>query len=258
MSSDRTKEILEYLHTHDRATVRELCEMFHVSDMTIRRSLQALEARQLITRFHGGAMLNAPKTQDDEFHLRMSLNPQLKVRLAHGCSQYLQKQITENQCSSVFIASGSTMLNFAKSLNLPPQVTAITDNLYVSQALLANGVGNIITIGGQILLPSANAVGFLAEQMISAFTPDLAFVSAPAVDHNGAVYVYNLLEANVYQAVIRVARHIVLSVDHTKFHQRNLVQLYTLDERFTLFTTKGAPENVLEQLRNRGVDVHVV
>lgn len=258
MSSDRTQEILEYLNTHGRATVKELCQIFNVSDMTIRRNLQALEAQKRITRFHGGAILNTQGECADEFEQRMALNAPLKAALARGCCQYAKEQIEHKKLTSIYIASGTTMLNFAKMLTLPDSVTAITDNVYVSQALLRNNVKNIITVGGQLVMPSANAVGFLAEQMISGFTPDLAFVGAPAVDHDGVVYVYNMMEANVYKTLIQKAYRTVLVLDHTKFDQRNLVQLYKLDERFTVITTEGAPKDVIKMLLARGVDVRIV
>ncbi len=258
MISDRTQEILEYLNIHGRATVKELCRIFDVSDMTIRRSLQVLESKNQVIRFHGGAILKQNEDSSDEFEQRMALNAPLKATLAQGCRQYALEQIKKQNLTSIYIASGSTMLNFARVLTLPDTVTAITDNVYVSQALLHNKVKNIITVGGQLLMPSANAVGFLAEQMIAGFTPDLAFVGAPAVDRNGVVYVYNMMEANVYKTLIQKAYRTVLVLDHTKFDQRNLVQLYDLDDRFTVITTEGVPEEVVNLLTERGTEVRIV
>src|SRR5687768_8825800 len=56
----RTKEIIQLLDTRGSVTVRELTELFDVTDVTIRRDLQELEEQGLLLRTHGGAVRPIP------------------------------------------------------------------------------------------------------------------------------------------------------------------------------------------------------
>lgn len=258
MKKSRSNEILEYLNVHKNATVNELCNVFHVSDMTIRRDLIKLESTHSITRFHGGAAINSNEAHADMFHKRMLINSDLKTKLGKACAEYAARQVRIGNCTSIFIASGSTLYEFAKQLDLPDSVTLITDNIYVSNALLNSGTSRIIMIGGQLLLSSANAVGFAAERMVSNFSTDIAFISTAALDENGTIYMFNPVESGMFNAIIESTRHVVLVADHTKLGKKNLVQLCTIDERFTLVTDSGAPAAMLDNYRKRGAEVIVI
>ena len=51
----RRLDILRIIRQKDEVKVEELAEEFNLSLMTVRRDLQYLEDRRLITRFYGGA-----------------------------------------------------------------------------------------------------------------------------------------------------------------------------------------------------------
>jgi DeoR/GlpR family transcriptional regulator of sugar metabolism len=53
---EREIEIIDLLNKHGSVTVRELVELFNVAEVTVRRDLQKLEARNLLLRTHGGAI----------------------------------------------------------------------------------------------------------------------------------------------------------------------------------------------------------
>ena len=54
--NDRHTRILSLLRERREIKVDELAQMFGVSPMTIRRDLQHLEDRGLVSRFYGGAV----------------------------------------------------------------------------------------------------------------------------------------------------------------------------------------------------------
>ena len=54
--SDRLREILTLLETHDRVEVDSLAGYFDVSAETIRRDLGTLSEKELLRKVHGGAV----------------------------------------------------------------------------------------------------------------------------------------------------------------------------------------------------------
>jgi DeoR family transcriptional regulator of aga operon len=64
LSEERRREILELLEEQGRVTVDSLADSFHVSAVTVRADLEALGAKGLLVRSHGGAILPLSPKQD--------------------------------------------------------------------------------------------------------------------------------------------------------------------------------------------------
>ena len=62
--TERRNKIMELLHDKQRLTVKELSEQIGVSEATLRTDLNKMEKNGLLTRTHGGAMLNQQSEVD--------------------------------------------------------------------------------------------------------------------------------------------------------------------------------------------------
>jgi DeoR/GlpR family transcriptional regulator of sugar metabolism len=56
-SEERRDQIADIVRKQRRITVYELCQLFSVSEVTIRKDLAWLEKQNIILRTHGGAVL---------------------------------------------------------------------------------------------------------------------------------------------------------------------------------------------------------
>jgi len=54
--ADRQETILHYVNRNKRARIRELAQMFGVSEVTIRNDIVQLSRMGLVVKTHGGAM----------------------------------------------------------------------------------------------------------------------------------------------------------------------------------------------------------
>lgn len=262
MKLPREEQILNYMRTHgNTATVSELCKELNVSDMTIRRDLQALEQEKKVLRHHGGASLQQPAPSPfnaASYATRLTENQELKIAIGGTAASFLKKISTRSNCNSVFIASGTTLVCLATQMNFPLyNTTLVTDNIHVAEVLGNNPEYTVVTIGGQLQLPSMNAVGHAAENMIRSYRYDYAFISVASIDENGFVYNYNLIEAGTFSAVIESTRHLVVLADSTKFSRRAFLQLFQLQKGHTLITDSGIPEEIYSNLTANGVKVIV-
>lgn len=260
MKSKRPDQIIEYMRKNGgTANVIDLCEEFRVSDMTIRRDLQALEDEKQVIRHHGGASLVQAVTttyHDAPFQTRLDNNYEVKLSLGVAASDYLRQLSANAGHSALYIASGTTLYCMALQMNYPlPGSTLVTDNVHVSQVLANHPDYVVISIGGQLILPSLNAVGHVAEHMIRSFSFDYAFISAAAIDENGIIYNYNYIEAGTFTAVLESSRHIVVVADSTKFKKKTFVALCQLKNGFTLITDSGIPQDFYDFLIRNEVNV---
>lgn len=84
---NRHQKIMSVLEARKRITTDSLVEEFGVSGETIRRDLMALEAKGLIQRVHGGAIL--PNASSEEpFQKRMALQLNEKTAIAKAAARH--------------------------------------------------------------------------------------------------------------------------------------------------------------------------
>lgn len=255
MKRERLIQIYNYIEKHENVSTLELTKTFQVSEMTIRRDLATLEEQGKISRFHGGATIRNMDTSEATFELRRTKNPELKTLIGARGMEYLQDYISQNHPYSIFLGSGSTIYYMVRQSNTAFSVPIVTDNLYVSTLLAVSEKNTVIMIGGQLTLPSLNTTGHMAEKALSDFTIDCAFIGSSAIDEQGNLYAYNLLEAGMFSTIISASKHIVVLADHSKIGKRNLVYVQSLDKRFTLITDDAASEKCLSKYRELGAQV---
>ena len=125
----RQSQIITLLQKQERYSVDELRSHFRVSDMTIRRDLDALASRGQIIRTHGGA-LAAPKISFEfSFLRRRQVQESAKDRIADAAA----KLVTDGQ--TVMLDSGTTTLAVAERLKVRRDLTVITSSLPIAAAL---------------------------------------------------------------------------------------------------------------------------
>src|SRR5699024_2725245 len=107
-----------------------LCKELKVSSVTIRKDLKLLEDKSLLYRTHGGATLNNPYIVDRPVNEKELLQATEKMQIG----QIAAKLVEEND--SIIIASGTTVLAFARNILPKETLTVITASLNVALELI--------------------------------------------------------------------------------------------------------------------------
>ena len=81
LKSERLAQIQSMLNRYGKVEVNNLCRMFHVTEMTIRRDLNELEQQNLAIRSHGGAIA-PPETVITERPYQTRITSHLKEKEA--------------------------------------------------------------------------------------------------------------------------------------------------------------------------------
>ena len=79
-------------------------------------------------------------------------------------------------------------------------------------------------------------------------------MSAGGITLEGITNSHGLL-IDIQRAMIRAARKVIFCLDHTKFGRRSVLPLCGLDSIDTIVTDSQAPQELVEQLRDRGMEV---
>ena len=144
---DRLNRLIEILKRQNGATIRDLAQMLDVSEMTVRRDLDALKAKNVILDIPGAAVLNTQYTyegEDDAYQLSMATRSHAKEKERIG--KFAASLIQQDDC--VIIDNGSTVEYLADSIAKDMKVTVFTCNLNILNKICSNPNISIIFGGG--------------------------------------------------------------------------------------------------------------
>ncbi len=114
--------------------VAELVERLEVSNMTIRRDLDALVRSGLVEKVHGGAIMTSATTADEPaFEAKSTLESTAKAAVARAAAGLVQPG------SVVALSGGTTTFAVAHLLREIPRLTVVTNSLPVAELLRPSG-----------------------------------------------------------------------------------------------------------------------
>lgn len=245
----RRLDILNKIRQKDEIKVEDLAEEFGLSLMTVRRDLQYLEDRQLITRFYGGAtarLTDRPLEESDETEL-------YRRRIAQYAARFI------NSGDTVFINGSSTALATLEYVRAA-RVRVVTNNGQAVNQEFASGVSVLVT-GGE--LRGHIMVGDYVMRNILAMSADKTFIGCAAITAKGELC-YNIpTEIGINEAMISsTGKELYVLADHTKICKDAPSEIHygscIYEHPWTLVTDEKADPDVVEKLRALGKKVYVI
>jgi DeoR/GlpR family transcriptional regulator of sugar metabolism len=114
----------------------------------------------------------------------------------------------------------------------------------------------VIVSGGVIYPRLGVLVGPLAVEAFSRIHADVAVMSAGGISLEGITNSHGLL-IDIQRAMINAAQKVIFCFDHTKFGRKSVLPLCDLDSVDIVVTDSGAPMDLVQTLRQRGIEVNV-
>jgi DeoR family transcriptional regulator, aga operon transcriptional repressor len=249
---ERRQHILGLIQKQGRVLVGELSRELQISQITIRKDLDCLQARGLIQRSHGGALrIQASALVDPTLQEKQKRNLQEKERIAAAAI----KMVEEGQC--IILDSGTTTTAIAQGLKRFKQLTVITNAVNIA-AELARTDFEVILIGGSLRKNSFSLVGPLAEDNLEEMHADILFLGVDGFDLEVGITTPNFLESRVNRAMVKAARQVVAVCDSSKFGRRSLSRIVPPGAIHHLITDRNLPQQAAEALREQSITVTIV
>ncbi|MBQ9359062.1 MAG: DeoR/GlpR transcriptional regulator [Abditibacteriota bacterium] len=252
MKRERQDLILKILKEHGVIKVVDLVPRFSNSVMTLRRDLDELEERGLVTRVHGGAVLskeNNDNLYQPSFQRRMDEHLKEKRLIGQKAAQLVQPG------DIIILDAGSTpyvMMDYLKS-EMP--FALITPGLLTATRALEFKQANIINIGGEIHKSSYSSVGINAIKNIEQYHAHKAFISTKAFNLPLGCYEADMQLIEIKRSIVRSAEQVILLADHTKFNSISLSPSVAVSEIDTIITNENANPEVINELERRNINI---
>lgn len=236
MKDNQEKDILELLQTQEYVSIDEIAQKLYVSPSTVRRKLNALQNKGLITRTHGGAQLNNNNNFFPSFTFRVHQNSFEKKKMALAAIKLIKN-------GDLVLLDGTTSAFFiAEYLSELKNIRVITNGIDTLSLLAKHNVSAYST-GGYVQESNRSVlVGHYAEEMISKFHADIAFFSAQSMDNNGEIYDCFEEENVIRKAMIKHASKRVFLCDSTKFGRTSPYHLCSLNDVDYIVSNHDLPD----------------
>ena len=247
---NRLAEIQRLLALGAGVTVDDLTARLGVSQATVRRDLDKLQASGLVQRTHGGAVALQSRLRERPFPERSAVNVAEKEAIAHDAARLVSSGDT------VFIGGGSTTLRLAREL-ADLSLTVVTNSIPVADELAATANTKVIVIGGTLRAPERSMIGPRAVEGIRLYRAELAFLGVPALDCEHGFTADGDAEAETDAAFMSMSRRTIVLADHSKLGRVSTTHVAPLSAIDTVVTDDGASPLQVGQLRSAGTLVSV-
>jgi DeoR/GlpR family transcriptional regulator of sugar metabolism len=250
-ASERHQLILKQLELDGRVSVSELSGMAGVSEMTIRRDLEALEQSGALSRVHGGAVPSQSQSYEPPFAARSTRNVEAKQRIGKAAAALLHDGET------AILDAGTTTLEIARALRGRRNLRLLALSLHIAD-LLVDEPGLTVMVAGGIARPGERSlIGSLAGRAFEDLSFDTLFLTVGGVDLEHGLSEYNLDDAAVKRAAFAGSRRRIAVADASKLGKAAFARIAAIEELDVLVTDSDASPAFLDEIRNAGVEVVV-
>ena len=247
LAERRHQLILRALRAGGPAAVTDLSEQLGVSPATIRRDLVKLEEDGLLTRVHGGAVVE----EGDQPFAEVA---EVRVNEKDAIAERAAAMVEDGQ--SVLLDIGTTAYRLARQPH-GRRLTGITSHLVVYEELADDEGIELVLLGGMVRREYRSLVGFLTEDNLRQLHADWLFLGTSGVRPGGQVMDTTVVEVPVKRAMIKAGEKVVLLADAAKFPGHGMAKVCGPEELDAVVTNEPVDAATRASFQEAGVEVVV-
>ena len=250
LADHRQKLILSALKANGECRVSDLARQFQLSEMTVRRDLQAMESRGLLKRVHGGAVM---ADRDVVFQIRARMGLTQKQQIGRMAARLIHTG------QSIYLDAGTTSVEIARAIkeDLPhiTNLTIVTHGINIANELSGQTSHRLILIGGEVYQNAFSTVGAAAEAQVASRQYDVFFLAAGGVDRETGWSNTNFAEALIKRAALANSRSTYAIVDSSKWGEPVQVSVCPLEAAQKWVVDRDLPPEGIAAAHAAGIDV---
>lgn len=247
--NERHAKILDLLTEYKKIEVTRLSKLLNVSQVTIRKDLDQLEATGILIREHGYAKLN----ESDDINNRLAYRYDIKQKIAIKAADMVKNGET------IMIESGSCCallaLEIAKNKH---DVTIITNSAFIADYIRKMGQVKIILLGGEYQNESQVMVGPITKKCVETFFVDKLFIGTDGFSEKSGFTGNDFMRGETVKDMVKQANKVIVVTDSDKFGRVGLVKLIETNEVSYVITDNKIPKTSETYLIKQGVEVKIV
>ncbi len=248
---ERQDKILELLTENGKVLVKELAEMFNVTEDSIRKDLSTLEAEGQLKRTYGGAVPIKEKLQITESQKRRISDVEAKRKIAAAAV----KIISSNDL--IFLDASTISIAIAEILEKKETPYKIITNMVDVLVMLArNPKIDIIFAGGQINKSRDGFIDGLNLEFMSKFRPDISFVGVVGIDVKKNSLSTNDVNVGLHKAkILSISKNSYIIAESRKFGVEARYTFSTLENVRGFITETKPAEGICKAAQDLNLEI---
>jgi len=246
MNKDKRQQvILEKLTTYGKVTTNWLSETMNVSEDTIRRDLNEMAHKGLLSKVHGGATASIQKLYYYNDNVVKGQNE--KDIIAKKAITLLQDGM------SIIISDGTTNLAFARRIPKNLKATIITYCLPIAMELTELPNIEIIFLGGKIEKKSMVSLGMDVQNGFSNMQVDFCFLGTGSIGHEEGITEGSYEVSQIKKAIVKASNNVISLATSDKLGLRQTYGICQVSEIDLLITELEPSDNRLLDYHKAGI-----
>ena len=246
---ERQEQLLRFVEKAQRVSIAQICEKFSVSQATARRDLVTLAEDGKVRRIHGGALAIESAPPEPPVALRSTKQIEEKRRIGKATAELIEDGNT------IFMSSGTTVLEVANNLRSHQGLTVITNSLLIMNALADISEIMLVSIGGILRSSELSFIGHITEQALAEIRVDKVILGIRAIDIETGLTNDYLPETQTDRAILGIGEQVICVADHTKCERVSTTFLAAISAINTFVTDNKTPQKFVTSLIDKEIQV---
>ena len=236
-------KILDILTKLKKIPLRELAAKLNCSEITVRRDLKDSEVEKLIYLKSSIVYL-----KEHELNPLFTYSSDVNLAEKQRIAKYVVSLLEPGNVIALDI--GSTNFEIAKELlKFTGHLTIFTTSIECAYILSNNEQFEVYIVPGRVRKNRYVSVGNLASDFITMFNYDYYFLGAAGIEGNH-IYDYIIEEAHIKKKFIAQSEQTFVVVDHSKFGNKSLVKVVSLNQ-VKQIVTDYLPDKYVKELQHK-------
>ena len=228
-AEERQEKIFQIVTQRNSVKVSELSDELDISEVTIRRDLDALQRQKRIIRTHGGAMAAYSVGKGIVYSQQATRQVDLKRLIALAAYELIQDDETILLDNSSTVSELVTLIAGGTKKNL----RIITNSLLAPHLLAESKNCTVQIVGGEVNFQYQSMEGSATCQILRELRVDKCFVGINGVDEEFGFSTPRYADADVKRHMLHSAHCSIVLADHTKLGKTYLARIGTPDYLIT-------------------------
>ena len=248
-TEERLEAIEEKLQKDGKVRVKELSELFRVSEDCIRKDLKILENGGKLKRTYGGAILSKDYPLERNVIDRKGYHLEKKTVIAKKALDLT------NDNETIFLDISTTNIKLAELLAESGKKLVVVSNMIDILQILARS-SSITAIGtGGTMFSSVNGfMGAAAIEVIKQYSFDRAYIGSCGIDMTDfSITTLGAEDGLTKKAVLQSSRHKYVVMEKEKFYFNDSFKFAHFEDINGIITDEFPDKDIIEALDAAGV-----
>lgn len=245
---ERSRIIRQYLQENGQARVQQLSKMLGVSEVTVRRDLERLEAQGWISRTHGGAVIRETDERNSAYDPPI---PSEAVGTVEQISEVALRMIGDGE--TIMLVSGPACTRIAERLEARQNLTVLTNSLAIAHRVAEQPSNRVVLLGGDMDAQEKAVFGSMAIENVRRFFVSRLFVEVDGINDGLEMSVTTQSKADLIRSVMRAAMHTTVICLPERFSTNAFARLDSLTIADAVITTPSVDDKHKARIFEQGV-----